>query len=257
MKHFTFILFLFLFLAFPGKGQNVGDQAPDFTLKQLQGGNFTLSGQNGKVVFIFWMGYACPFCESSAPYINSEIINTFHERADFVAITVDTWDGSSSGVDGFKSQTGLNINYLLKGSTAAQNWNTTYDRLSVVDKSGKIVFKGTRGSSSDINTAKAAIQTALQVATAVTDLDEYSKSFIAYPNPFSTQTTIRFQLDKTSSVILDLNDISGKRILELANRNYPSGEHIIPFQKGRLESGIYLLRLNLDGQVSTRKLVIR
>lgn len=257
MKHFTLILLAFFFLTLQGNAQNVGDQAPNFTLQQLNGGNFTLSDQNGKVVFIFWMGYACPFCQSAAPSINSEIINSFQGRTGFVAIAVDTWDGSSSGVNGFKSQTGLNINYLMKGSSAAKSWATTYDRLSVVDKNGMIAFKGTQVSSSDIGNAKTAIENALQMATATTDLDENSMRFLNYPNPFSAHTSVRFQLDKSSLVSLDLFDVTGKKVRELTNKNYPSGEHILLFSKGQLEDGIYFLRLKTGGTVLTHKMIIQ
>lgn len=119
MKLYSLIIALILLLNLEGKNQNVGDKAPDFTLQQVQSGNFTLSNQTGKVVFIFWLGYACPYCKSAAPSINSEIINTFKDRSGFVAVGIDTWDGSSSQVQGFQSQTGLEINYLMNGSPAA------------------------------------------------------------------------------------------------------------------------------------------
>ncbi len=257
MKTFTFILMVCLFLTLPGKGQNVGDKAPDFMLQQLQGGNFTLSEHFGSVVFIFWLGYACPFCQSAAPSVNSEIINTFKNRSGFLAIGVDTWDGSSSQVQAFKSHTGLDINYLMKGSSVAQGWKTTYDRLVVVDKSGKIVFKGTQGTSSDIGKAKTAIENALIVtsSTLLPDLD--GNLFVTYPNPFNTQTTIHFQLNKYSLVSLNVFDISGKKVRELANEKFPAGEKIIRFSKGNLKNGIYFLRLRNEEQVTTRKIIIQ
>ena len=124
MKQFSLFLFAFLFLSFSSNSQNVGDKAPDIVLQQLQGGNFTLSQNTGKVVFIFWLGNNCSFCKSVAPTISSEIINSFGARTDFTAIGIDTWNGSSSLVSSFKAQTGLDVNYLMQGSSTAQNWNT-------------------------------------------------------------------------------------------------------------------------------------
>ena len=257
MKLFTFITIAFLFLSVIVKGQQVGDQAPDFTLQELQGGNFSLSSETGKVVFIFWLGYACPFCQSATPSINSEIINIFKNRSGFVAIGIDTWDGSSTQVQSFQSQTGLDVKYLIKGSSVAQNWSTTYDRLAVVGKNGKIVFKGTQGASSDIGNAKTAIEAALQVATAVTSLEDNDSRFVNYPNPFKTQTTIRFQLDQPALVALDVYDITGKKVRALTKERYPAGKHTIVFSKGQLDNGIYFLRLNQNGQFLTRKVIVR
>lgn len=257
MKLFTLLILALFFLTSTLKSQNLGDQAPDFVLQQLQGGNFTLSQQTEKVVFIFWLGNACPFCKSAAPSVTAQIMNSFQDRSDFVAIGVDTWDGSSSAVNSFKSQTGLNVNYLLKGSSAALKWSTTYDRLAVVDKSGKIVFKGTQGASSDISGAKAAIETAFKVVTSISAVKEDANYLVAYPNPFDTQTTISFRLEKPSFVDLNVFDISGKKVRNLIRQNYPSGESTILFSNGEMGNGIYFLRLNTENQIITQKIIVR
>ncbi len=36
----------------------VGDSAPDFTKNTLDHGQFSMSAQNGKVVYIFFVGYS-------------------------------------------------------------------------------------------------------------------------------------------------------------------------------------------------------
>jgi peroxiredoxin len=257
MKVSTLMLILFFCLNLQGRSQNVGDKAPDFTIQQLTGGNFNLSGQTGKVVFIFWLGYACPYCKSAAPTVNSSIINTFKNRTDFVAIGVDTWDGSSSQVQSFQTQTGLSINYLIKGSSAAQTWKTTYDRLAVVDPNGKIVFKGTQGASSDIENAKKAIENALPLTTSILPVYAAERLFNNFPNPFSAETTIEFQLNKSSHVSIKIVDITGKAVKELVNREFPSGENSIRFQRGNLKEGIYFLRMKNEEQVMSRKMIIQ
>lgn len=257
MKAFIYLFISLFFLSIQGKGQQVGDSAPDFTLQQIQGGNFTLSNQTGKVVFIFWLGYACPYCKSAAPSISSDIINTFNGRSNFVAIGVDTWNGSKTQVEGFKSQTGLDVNYLMMGSSAAQSWGTTYDRLSVVDKNGKIVFKGTQGSSLDIGNAKTAIENALSVTTSAETLEGNVFELSNYPNPFSSQTTIRFQLKKNTHISLGLYDLTGKKVRKITDKPFSPGEHQVIFSKEQLTNGIYFLRLNAEGQVFTRKMIIR
>ena len=49
-------LLILLMVSFAG-AIGVGDPAPDFTLEKLGGGDFTLSENLGKIIFIFWIGY--------------------------------------------------------------------------------------------------------------------------------------------------------------------------------------------------------
>ncbi len=48
-----------LLIGFSGMllAQNVGDPAPDFTLTSLDGNAVSLSDYQGKVVFLFFLGY--------------------------------------------------------------------------------------------------------------------------------------------------------------------------------------------------------
>jgi peroxiredoxin len=253
----TFGLIVLLFSSVGAAAQNEGSAAPDFTLNQLGGGEFKLSDFAGKVVFIFWLGYDCPFCRSAAPSINSEIVSQFNSNNDFVAIGIDTWDGSSTAVNSFKSSTGLNVNYLLKGSSVAKTYNTTYDRLAVIDTKGILVHKGSIEASSDVTNAKVAVQAALDVTTSVSSLAENVGVFENYPNPFRDETTIRFQLNKSGMVSMDVYTITGKKVLSLVEQTYPSGEHQVNISKGNLEKGLYLLRMKNESISLTHKMIIQ
>lgn len=69
----TFAAFVALALSFPvvlhaGEPPKVGDQAPDFSLKTLEGETVQLSGLTAKstvalVVLRGWPGYQCPICD--------------------------------------------------------------------------------------------------------------------------------------------------------------------------------------------------
>lgn len=52
------IFLLFVLLIAPITAQNVGDPAPDFTLSSLNHGSISLSNYQGKVVFIFFLGFS-------------------------------------------------------------------------------------------------------------------------------------------------------------------------------------------------------
>ena len=77
-----------------------------------------------------------------------------------------------------------------------------------------------------------------------------------YPNPFNPVTTIRFTLPSRSRVSLKLFNILGQQIDILADGEYRAGEHKVAFNAEQFSSGIYFYRLEADGQVESRKLVL-
>lgn len=143
-----------VFIAFitSGKvyGQDVGSSAPDFTLSTDEGSSFKLSDQKGKVVFIFFFGYACPHCLGNGNNTETGIYNVYKSNNDFVAIGIDTWNGNASGVANFKSSTGLTYPLCYEGSQVVTEYKTTYDRIVVIDKDGIIQYKSSANSTSDV-----------------------------------------------------------------------------------------------------------
>ena len=193
--------------------QEVGQPAPDFTLKSLNNSDYKLSDNRGKVILVFMVGYGCPLCIASAPSVQSELINTFAGNSNFEVLIIDTWNGSAASFTSFKDRTKLNGIYLQMGGNVATSWSTTYDRLAVIDSKGKMVFKGSRAARSDVNVAKSAIQDALDnVTTSVTDLEENAGLSIKqnFPNPAQGNTTIKFSIKESGYVSLKISNIAGK-----------------------------------------------
>ena len=65
----------------------VGDAAPDFTVTRLDGIDFTLSAQRGKVVLINWWATWCPPCVEEMPLLQSLVWDRFKD-ADFAMVAV-------------------------------------------------------------------------------------------------------------------------------------------------------------------------
>ena len=78
----------------------------------------------------------------------------------------------------------------------------------------------------------------------------------SFPNPFNPTTTIPFALPSESFVELNVFDASGRLVRELVGEVRPAGVHHEPFVATSLASGIYFCRLEAEGQVRTRKLVL-
>lgn len=74
------------------KAADVGDPAPDFSLKTLDGAQFSLADFRGRkpVYLIFWATW-CPNCRHEIPEIK-KIYRSFHDRMAILAINVSIND---------------------------------------------------------------------------------------------------------------------------------------------------------------------
>tara|TARA_R110000868_G_scaffold235273_8_gene489097 strand:- start:1530 stop:3563 length:2034 start_codon:yes stop_codon:yes gene_type:complete len=85
---------------------------------------------------------------------------------------------------------------------------------------------------------------------------EYSLSQ-NYPNPFNPSTNIEFSLSKSVPVNLTVFDITGREVRSLVfGQNYTAGKHSVQFDASDLSSGIYIYRLQVNGEVFTKKLTL-
>ena len=70
-----------------------------------------------------------------------------------------------------------------------------------------------------------------------------------YPNPFNAQTVIRFEIAKNSDIDLAIFNISGQRVWGLGSGFWEAGTHSVVWNAEGVASGVYLVRLSVDGQV--------
>jgi photosystem II stability/assembly factor-like uncharacterized protein len=76
----------------------------------------------------------------------------------------------------------------------------------------------------------------------------------AYPNPFTTRTEITYTLSRAARVRLAVFDAAGRQVAVLEEGVRPLGEHRAAFVAGSLAAGLYLCRIEVEGQVQTRAL---
>jgi choline-sulfatase len=73
-----------------------------------------------------------------------------------------------------------------------------------------------------------------------------------YPNPFNYNTTIRFYLPITCTVILDLYNITGQKVATIINDALSAGEHAIQYDGRHLPSGFYSYKMRTGRFESVR-----
>lgn len=77
-----------------------------------------------------------------------------------------------------------------------------------------------------------------------------------YPNPFNPATTIEFALPQQTSVQLNVYDVTGRKIAALKDELLSAGFYKVPFNGGKLASGIYFYRLITDQRVIVKKMTL-
>jgi len=83
-----------------------------------------------------------------------------------------------------------------------------------------------------------------------------SLSLSSWPNPFNPSTWISFDLPQSGKVSLKVYDVLGRRIRVLEDDFMASGNHRLRFDGARLASGIYVMRLESNGEAQSRKIML-
>jgi peroxiredoxin len=152
MKKFL-IIFGISFLTFSLQAQTasenrgyilkVGDEAPDFTIKYLDGKTVKLSDLKGKTVMLQFTASWCSVCRKEMPHIESDIWQKHKKNKNFVLIGIDLKEDAEI-IKKFQKSTKVTYPIVLDedGSIfelyAEKEAGVT--RNILIDKTGKIVF---------------------------------------------------------------------------------------------------------------------
>ena len=77
------------------------------------------------------------------------------------------------------------------------------------------------------------------------------------PNPFTTQTTIRFHLPETTRASVTVYDLNGRVIANVADGQFAKGDHQLTLQADQFQAaGIYFYELKTPTEKTSQKLVL-
>lgn len=96
-----------------------------------------------------------------------------------------------------------------------------------------------------------------EVSTTVDDFSDIPNTLSLaqnYPNPFNPTTTISYEVPNAGFVSLKVYSLIGQKVATLVNGEMSAGKHQVTFDASALSSGIYLVRLQSDSGVRTRKI---
>lgn len=249
----------------------VGDNATEFTLEKLGGDSVSLSDFDGKVIYIFWFGFGCPYCKGYMPLSQLNVTDNYSTDV-FQALGIDTWQGSSmSKVASFQSATittnlptGVTYPLLINGENVAIDFGVTYDRSMVIDQQGVIrYYDGSHFGGhnwSEINNVIRGLLSAVKISDGPVSLFNFELK-ANYPNPFNPSTTIPFSIDKPQNVKLQIYNITGKLVYTLIDALVAPGQYELMWDGrntngNRVSSGVYFSRLSGDRQSQVKQLIL-
>ena len=69
----------------------------------------------------------------------------------------------------------------------------------------------------------------------------------AYPNPFTTSSTIRYRVATPSDVKISVYDARGEQVAVLVNKKQPTGSYSVTWNSGSNAHGIYFINAIING----------
>lgn len=77
-----------------------------------------------------------------------------------------------------------------------------------------------------------------------------------YPNPFNPSTRIQYQVSSNSQVSLKVYDLLGNEVAGLVDEYKEAGRYEVEFNAENLASGMYIYKLQTEGFVETKKMIL-
>ncbi len=201
----------------------------------------------GTTYFVDYEGWAqtnVPYLTVTYQYVTPVELTSFTANANFGVVDLQWITATETNNQGFEVQRSnagsdfQTIAFVEGMGTTTESQVYTYSDKSVEVGSytyrlKQIDFDGTTVYSNEIE--------ADVPAPSVFALDQN------YPNPFNPSTKINFQLKVDSKVSLKVFDVLGQEVVTLVNSNLVAGGHSINFDASRLNSGVYLYRIEATG----------
>jgi peroxiredoxin len=119
-----------------------GQAAPDFSLNDIDGNEFTLSENQGKVVILDIMTLSCSACKLQMKHLRAIFSRYTQDELAIVTISIDTKD-SADEIDAYRTRYGDNWTFARDTDGVANKYKVSYiPTIVIIDKEGVIRYWG-------------------------------------------------------------------------------------------------------------------
>ena len=167
-------------------------------------------------------------------------------------------DGGSSSVQvyfNYATHTSSAISKTGKG-TWSVSWKAPANGTGSVD-----ICTATNAADGDATQAGDYIFTSkLTISELSVGIDENQKiitNVSLFPNPASSFIHVNYSLEKAGNIEMELTDINGNLVQRLFYGHKPSGNNSFDASLDKMASGLYLLRMTIDGSSLYKKILIQ
>ena len=216
-----------------------GDYTNNMTEKHLTSTAFNCTNLYGvQLKFMRWLGVEAPEFDHARVRVSNDGSNWTTVWANETEMTGGAWEES-----------------LLDISAIADNQETVYLRWTMGSTDGGWVYCGW-------NLDDVQIFGVDDLTTETTELPGSSSLKLGnYPNPFFAETSIEYELRKSSQVSVIIYDVLGRKITTLADGVQPAGKKRIVWNgtdenAGKVNAGIYICILRMENQIYSRKMLL-
>lgn len=144
----------------------------------------------------------------------------------------------------------------LGNAENSTSFNLTYPIPPVMlqDRLHVVVFVESAGAKVSYKGAKIKAGSSLW-ATSVQDQTIASGKFEVYPNPTSNEANLSFDLKRSSDVMYEIMDMSGKVILSSNLGMMHEGQHVQTIDVSGLSAGMYMVKAVMNDQIEMKRIV--
>ncbi len=176
-------------------------------------------------------------------------------------VAVVTQNGSpvsGAQVEMARSISGLETVWTWKGTTDANGRAIVDIEVTNRSASGYYLARAKNSTGAVIASAGSVpVNGATQVALALSSVSASKVASLGNsPNPFNPATHIHYVLDAPGSVRLTVYNTVGQEVAQLVNAQQSAGAYAVTWNAKNVASGLYFYRLDVDGQVELRKMLL-
>jgi outer membrane protein Omp28/type IX secretion system substrate protein len=92
--------------------------------------------------------------------------------------------------------------------------------------------------------------------TGVSDITAGVAQMEIFPNPASYETNVRFELDKNTSVQIQIIDMAGRTLLTIPGKPFAAGPNVINISTANLMPGLYNLRFQTNAGIINQRMSV-
>lgn len=96
----------------------------------------------------------------------------------------------------------------------------------------------------------------IDISLGIKEIENSGSIISVYPNPVADNLTIEYSLSSSTNVVINVYDMLGSKIKEIANDKESAGQHSIQWNASIAQQGIYLLQVIVDNKIINQKITV-